>query len=103
MILQGLIQAGTEGVEMVCADGWIRRVFLILVAYVADYPEQCLVACSMENRCPECVVDPTDRGNPEVSQCRDKKETLELLKKHQSGRDPPQFKKLGLWAVYKPF
>ena len=103
MILQGLIQAGTEGVEMVCADGWIRRVFLILAAYMADYPEQCLVACSMENRCPECVVDPTDRGNPEVSQCRDKKETLELLKKHQSGRDPPQFEKLGLRAVYKPF
>ena len=37
------------------------------------------------------------------SQFRDKMQTLELLTKHQQGRDPPQFKKDGLCAVYKPF
>jgi hypothetical protein len=31
------------------------------------------------------------------------KETLELLTKHQQGRDPIQFEKIGLRAVYKPF
>lgn len=103
MILAGLIKAGTEGVEMVCADGWIRLVFVILAAYVADYPEQCLVACCMENRCPRCLVNPTDRGSPDESRCRDKEETLDLLNKHQRGRDPPQFEKTGLRAVYKPF
>jgi hypothetical protein len=103
IIFECLINAGTKGVEMVCADGWIRLVFLILAAYVADFPEQCLVGCCMENRCPRCTVNPKDRGSPVESRFRDMKETLELLTKHQQGRDPPQFKKIGLRAVYKPF
>ena len=103
MIFECLIKAGTEGVEMVCADGWIRLMFVILAAYVADFPEQCLVAGCMENRCPRCTVKATDRGSPVESPLRDQKETLELLKKHQQGRDPPEYEKLGLRAVYKPF
>ena len=103
MIFESIINAGTEGVEMVCADGWIRRVYVILAAYVADFPEQCLVGCCMENRCPRCTVEPNNRGRPLESQFRDKTQTLELLTKHQQGRDPPQFEKDGLRAVYKPF
>lgn len=103
MICESLIQAGTEGVEMVCADGWIRRVFVILAAYVADFPEQCLVGCCMENRCPRCTVNPNDRGSPDEARFRDTKQTLELLMKHQQGRDPPLFEELGLRAVYRPF
>ena len=103
MIFRSLNKAGAEGVEMVCTDGWIRQVYIILAAYVADFPEQCLVASCMENRCPCCTVNPKDRGSPLESRNRDKTETLEVLMKHQQGRDPPQFEKLGLHAVYKPF
>ena len=103
MIFECLKKAGTEGVKMVCADGWIRLMFLILAAYVADFPEQCLVACCMENRCPRCTVSASDRGSPVESRLRGQRETLELLKKHQQGRDPPEYEKLGLRAVYRPF
>ena len=48
-------------------------------------------------------MNPSDQGSPNESPCRDKEETLELLKKHQSGRDPPKFEKIGLCAVYNPF
>ena len=103
MIFECLVEAGTKGVEMVCADGWIHQMHIILAVYVADYPEQCLVGCCMENRCPRCTVNPTDRGSGLESLFRNNKQTLELLRKHQQGRDPPEFEKQGLRAVYRPF
>ena len=92
MIFESLIEAGKEGVKMVCTDGWIQWVYVILAAYVADFPEQCLVACCMENRCPCCTVDPCEQGSPIESWLRDKLQMLETLMKHKQGRDPLQFK-----------
>lgn len=101
-MLAPLVEAGKHGVEMVCADGNVRRVYAILAAYIADYPEQCLVACCMENRCPKCVVDPTRRGAAVYSALRDQAATLVTLDKQASNRGPAAFSKEGLRLI-NPF
>ncbi|KAI0261681.1 hypothetical protein BC834DRAFT_925468 [Gloeopeniophorella convolvens] len=63
-ILRSLVQAGKDGVDMTCPDGFVRRIFPILAAYVADYPEQVLAASCRKNTCPCCLVDPKRRGEP---------------------------------------
>ena len=102
-ILQNLKTAGCQGVEMICADGYVRKVYPILAAYIADYPEQCLVACTMENRCPICKVDPKKWGDPLTSMYRLTDETRRLLAQHKRGKDPSLFEKLGIRAIYTPF
>ena len=57
----------------------------------------------MENHCLHCTVEPNNRGSPMESPFHDKTQTLQILTKHQQGRDPPQFEKDGIRAVYKPF
>ncbi|KAJ7076071.1 hypothetical protein B0H15DRAFT_791005 [Mycena belliarum] len=111
IITRSLISAGTDGIDMTCADGFVRWVWPILAAYVADYPEQCLIANCMENRCPICKVKPTSRGSHEPAASREQAETLELLREHQSGYKNPataakakeDYDATGLRPVYQPF
>ncbi|KAG1773538.1 hypothetical protein EDD22DRAFT_976124 [Suillus occidentalis] len=94
---------GQDGVDMVCADSFIRRVYPILAAYIADFPEQCLVACCKENRCPKCLVAANEHGDPLNSLMRDPELTKEILERRRSGQHPTEFDEYGLRPVFKPF
>lgn len=93
LLLEPLVSAGKNGVDMVCADGFIRTAYPILAAYIADYPEQCLVACCQENCCPTCTVVPKQRGGYETcSVLRDPDKTLDALDSESGGMRLEYFK-----------
>jgi hypothetical protein len=48
LLIDPLREAGKNGVDMVCVDGFIHHTYPILSAYIVDYPEQCLMACNNE-------------------------------------------------------
>ncbi|KAI0085458.1 hypothetical protein BDY19DRAFT_896743 [Irpex rosettiformis] len=103
VMLDSLVEAGSEGVEMTCADGQVRKVWPILAAYVADYPEQCLVACCMENRCPICKVEPDLRGAHQSASLRTEAETLQLLRQAQTDNLEAPLKAFGIRPIWSPF
>ncbi|KAF9235433.1 hypothetical protein BU15DRAFT_89590 [Melanogaster broomeanus] len=98
-ILEPMVEAGKKGIPMTCPDGYVHCLFPILAAYVADFPEQCLIACCKESRCPKCTATLPLRT------LEMPKHTLKNLKKHQQGNmQTKEFEdKLGLRAVYEPF
>ncbi|KAI8989225.1 hypothetical protein BD414DRAFT_415618 [Trametes punicea] len=101
-LLEPLITAGKDGVLMTCPDGKVRRVYPILAAYIADHPEQCLVAACKENHCPKCLVPPDKRGEPVFSCLRDPTRITDVLKKSADREKPSEFVEWGLRAVH-PF
>ncbi|KAF9486758.1 hypothetical protein BDN71DRAFT_1437349 [Pleurotus eryngii] len=99
-VLASLEAAEWEGVKMVCADAFVHWIWPVFADYVANYPEQCLVTCCMENRCPICKVQPDKRGSHEAFHPQRKREMAVLLFKHElntlSPEDKKEFSDLGL-------
>ncbi|KAJ7159504.1 hypothetical protein C8R46DRAFT_906545 [Mycena filopes] len=87
----GNIDKATQGVAMDCADGFVRKMYLILAAYIADYPEQCLICCCKENSCPGCLCHPKCRGNTAHCPRRDPDDTLRILAEQSNGEYPTEF------------
>lgn len=80
-ILEPLIKAGQEGIEVTSGDGTVRRVHPVLAAYVADYPEQCLVTCAKSGTCPKCQVPEAELESNKPGLPRTKLWTLDVMRR----------------------
>ncbi|KAJ3727345.1 hypothetical protein DFJ43DRAFT_1133192 [Lentinula guzmanii] len=101
-ILEPLQHAGRHGVKMICADGFERLVYAFLAAYMADYPEQCLICCCKENSCPRCTIKPNERGQLIYSLPRSPALTLVALSAEARGEKPEEFRSQNLRPI-NPF
>ncbi|KAG2337403.1 hypothetical protein BDR05DRAFT_978504 [Suillus weaverae] len=86
LVTKSLVDAGHNGVDMICADRNIRHIYPILAAYITDHPEQCLITCCKENHCPHYHFD---------SPLQDVNETRATLEHHKNDH--------GLRAIHFPF
>jgi hypothetical protein len=110
IVLEPLINAGTVGVEMTSSDGAVRRVHPILTCYVADYPEQCLVACTKYGTCVKCQASANDLQNPTPAHKRTQKWTEDIIAKgmEEANGNANKFHSYCMsndvaGSVYKPF
>ena len=103
LLLCPLVDAGWKGRAMVCADGFVRRIHPTLAAYVANFPEQCLVGCNKESRCPHCLVKMKNCGDLDECACCSMVDTLKTLRRMQRNKRWSKFDKEGLCEVFEPF
>lgn len=97
IIMEPLKAAGEHGVEMFCADGWLRRVFPILASYMADYPEQCLMACTSQSSCPMCPVAHRHRAEYKPTPGRRRRKAdLDALRSYLETKDLAEVRQRGL-------
>ncbi|KAF8496067.1 hypothetical protein JB92DRAFT_3126275 [Gautieria morchelliformis] len=103
LILEPLIAASKDGVYMTCSDSQIHHLFLILASYIANNPEQCLVAAIRENSCPICKVSLDDHGNPGCAPSHNPSTILTALRSLEMGTPSPAFQNLHLCPIPQPF
>ncbi|QRV74481.1 hypothetical protein RhiJN_02495 [Ceratobasidium sp. AG-Ba] len=85
-ILEPLKVLSRTGIDILCADGGVRRIFPILAAYIADYPEQATIACVRKSCCPVCWIPTDKRGHMALQYPqRDRRRTLDALDDHWNG------------------
>ncbi|QRV97816.1 hypothetical protein RhiJN_25835 [Ceratobasidium sp. AG-Ba] len=73
----------------------------MVAAYIADWPEQNLIACTSEGSCPICVTKQKGRGDINNSQpLRDRNETLNAIRAYFDYKSRVQLKDLSLKPVW---
>jgi hypothetical protein len=104
-ILTPLEKAGREGVEMECGDGFVRNCYPILAAYIADNPEQTMIASCRRNRCYRCTVSRDKRGDlpDDPTSARNPQNTADALEAQSFGHTTSLFDSEGLKPFGKPF
>ena len=65
------------GVAMMSGDGIWRRCHPMFAIFVGDYPEQALVTCTFNGRCPKCLVTPGQLGEYKSFPLRTQKSVID--------------------------
>ncbi|KAI0250409.1 hypothetical protein BJV78DRAFT_1283211 [Lactifluus subvellereus] len=96
---------GKTGIAMMSGDGVWRRCHPIFAIFVGDYPEQCLVTCTYQGRCPKCNVSPSELGENASFTPRDLKSALNayMLADGDATTFHAACRNAGLKPVYHPF
>ncbi|QRV96348.1 plasma membrane ATPase 4 [Ceratobasidium sp. AG-Ba] len=100
-LLAPLVKAAETGVKVACADGGVRHVYPVLAAYIADFVEQCKVACIKQLHCLLCEVDPKKKGDLGNAPLQEHDKITAALDGHR-GPGSARFERLGLYNV-EPF
>ncbi|QRV73901.1 plasma membrane ATPase 4 [Ceratobasidium sp. AG-Ba] len=97
-LVKPLADAAKTGVEVPCADGGVRRIYPLLASYIADFPEQCKVACIKQTHCPLCTAHPKQKGDLANWPPRTHDEVTKAMDAHRV-RGNAKFERMGLFDV----
>ena len=105
MVLDPIRPHGETGLLMMSGDGTWRRCHPILATFVGDYPEQTLVTCTFNGRCPKCLVPHSELGEYTHYPPRDYAEAIDtyLLASNDMKAFLAACRSTGLKPVYLPF
>ncbi|KAJ7586919.1 hypothetical protein C8J56DRAFT_1051214 [Mycena floridula] len=75
------------------------HVYTIVMAYIADWPEQVLIAGCKNTHCPCCLVLPGERGNTTKSDPCTQEDTLDVLYRAAAGLQPDELDTHGIKLI----
>ena len=109
-ILNPLLVAGNNGINMTDSKGDVRFSFPLVAAHIADYPEQILVACAAGYNSPVTTANYYQLGDPKPSPPRTYAWTMHQIACAVQRIDPADIaayhevaKGLGVNDVYEPY
>jgi hypothetical protein len=104
-ILSPLESYGETSIAMATSDGIWHCCHPILATFVGDYPEQLLVACTHNGRCPKCTVPHDELGSRQPFLLHDIWAAINVYS--LSNSDPTRFhvacEEASLKPIYHPF
>jgi hypothetical protein len=105
MALAPIKPYGELGIAMMSADGIWRRCHPIFAVFIGDHPEQALVTCTYQGRCPKCHTSRNETGEYRDFPLRSHTDAVDIYR--LADDDVYKFHKAcreaGLKPVYHPF